>query len=319
MNHPAPLVSVIIPTYRHAEYIGETLASVFAQTFSDYEVVVVNDGSPDDTGERLRPLAESGRIRYFEQANAGQSVARNRGFAESRGEIIAYLDDDDLWPPDKLAWQVAAMREHPEWVMLSGISGCVEADGSLRDLPAMDGELTLQSAEVMFEDNGIGSPGQVVIRREALVAVGGFDPHLWGTDDTDLWIRLAAHGTAAQIKRTALYYRLHAGNASHAVDRMFWNAVKATHKNLRLLPLERRKPTWRNALTCIYGYSGTRVVKAARQDGFHSLWAALRVLAYILPTALRDATLARLISIDVLPEWLQTLRGRLKRVRLRGE
>ena len=94
-------VSVIIPTYNHVDYVAETLETVFAQTFGDYEVIVVNDGSPDGTAEVLRPSREAGRIRYIEQANAGQAAARNRGLAEARGEFIAFLDDDDLWPPDK--------------------------------------------------------------------------------------------------------------------------------------------------------------------------------------------------------------------------
>src|SRR5271170_3450676 len=99
-------VSVVIPTYNHRDFVVEALESVFAQTFTDYEVIVVNDGSPDDTAAVLRPYIESGRIRYIEQENRGQAGARNRGLAEARGEFVAYLDDDDLWLRDKLAWQV---------------------------------------------------------------------------------------------------------------------------------------------------------------------------------------------------------------------
>ncbi len=80
-----PVVSVVIPTYKHAEYVLATLESVFAQTFTSYEVIVVNDGSPDNTAAKLQPLVDAGRIRYFEQPNAGQSAARNRGLAEARG------------------------------------------------------------------------------------------------------------------------------------------------------------------------------------------------------------------------------------------
>ncbi len=310
-----PVVSVVIPTYNHAEYVLDTLASVFGQTFTDYEIIVVNDGSPDDTTARLRPLAEAGRVRYFEQANAGQAVARNRGFAEARGEFIAFLDDDDLWPPDKLAWQVAAMREHPEWAMLSGLSGLLGADGVPAESHRADDVLVLQPTEEMFEGSGIHSPGQVLIRRDALAAVGGFDPKLWGSDDMDLWIRLSAQGVAAQIRRTALYYRVHGGNASHAIGRMFWNAVRTVRKNLRLLPRDRRGQVWHSALMCIYAYSGTRIMKAARHGGFRARWAALRVVAYLLPAALHDPGLIRTIAVDLEPDWFQAMRARSKRVR----
>src|SRR3954470_24757434 len=103
-DSPNPAVSVVIPTYRHRDYVLRTLDSVFAQTYRDFEVIVVNDGSPDDTNRRIRPLVSAGRIRYIEQANAGQAAARNTGIAHARGRYIALLDDDDLWPADKLAW-----------------------------------------------------------------------------------------------------------------------------------------------------------------------------------------------------------------------
>ena len=306
----APAVSVIIPTYRHAEFVEETLASVFAQTFTDYEVIVVNDGSPDDTAARLQPLALASRIRYIEQANAGQAAARNRGFAEARGEFIAYLDDDDLWPPDKLAWQVTALHEHPAWVMVSGLSGGIDGDGRREESPWANGATEIQTTADMFEGSGIDSPGQVLVRRDALMAVGGFDPTLWGSDDMDLWIRLSTRGEVGKVSHTALYYRRHTSNASHAAARMFWNAVRTIRKNLPLLPRERRGRTWRHALQSVYLYSGKRVINAARRGGWRDRWAAGRVLAYLLPTMLRDGMLTRLVYIDLAPAWLVALRRR---------
>lgn len=303
-----PLISVVIPTYNHARYVLGTLDSVFAQTRSDYEVIVVNDGSPDDTSARLRPLVEGGRIRYFEQANAGQAAARNFGWSQARGEFVAFLDDDDLWPPDKLAWQVAALRAHPEWIMVSGLSGQAEEDGTCREAVGVDGEIVVQSTEEMFDTCGMDSPGQALIRRDALAAVGGFDPGLWGSDDLDLWIRLSAQGPVAQIRRTALYYRRHAGNASHAAGRMFWNSVRTVRKNLPLVAPRRRAAVWRNALSAIYVYSGKRVVRAARHGSWRARWAAFRVLAFVFPTLLRDLTLARLVYSDLVPSWLHALR-----------
>ena len=300
-----PVVSVIIPTYKHADYVLETLGSVFAQTFPDYEIVVVNDGSPDDSAARLRPLAEAGEIRYFEQPNAGQAAARNRGLAEARGEFVAFLDDDDLWPPDKLAWQVAALRTNPAWGMVAGLCGQLGADGARREPDGADGAVRMLPVEATFQECPINTPGQVLIRRTALEAVGGFDPAIWGSDDLDLWMRLAAHGPAALVERCALYYRLHTTNASHASGRMFWNAVRTVRKNLPLVPRDRRAAARRNALRNIYMYSGTRVVHAARGGTSLARRHALEVLAYLALPMLRDPDLAKMVGRDLLPAQLR--------------
>src|SRR5947207_9138878 len=105
-NTQALTVSVIIPTYRHQDLISQTLESVFSQTFRGFEVIVVNDGSSNRTEAILAPFAAKGKIRYFAQQHAGQAVARNHGATEASGKFLAFLDDADLWPPDKLPWQV---------------------------------------------------------------------------------------------------------------------------------------------------------------------------------------------------------------------
>jgi glycosyltransferase involved in cell wall biosynthesis len=113
-----PLVSVVIPTYNQPELLLETLASVFAQTLDDFEVVVINDGSTDDTAHQLRRARDryGGRLRVVTQSNAGIGAARNRGLDEARGRYVALLDHDDLWMPGKLATQVAFMEAHPACV-----------------------------------------------------------------------------------------------------------------------------------------------------------------------------------------------------------
>jgi glycosyltransferase involved in cell wall biosynthesis len=140
MAPSSPTVSVVIPTYRHDAFVVQTLDSVFAQTFSDIEVIVVNDGSPDDTAALLRPIAQQGRIRYLEQANVGQAFARNRGMAEARGEFIGLLDDDDLWPPDKLAWQVEVLRAHPKAAVVYGRPLTIDEAGG--EFVGLDGDGT---------------------------------------------------------------------------------------------------------------------------------------------------------------------------------
>jgi hypothetical protein len=109
-----PLVSVVIPTYNRSDLLIETLQTVFAQSFGDFEVIVINDGSTDDTLERLRLFGD--RISVISQSNGGIGVARNRGIAEASGRYIALLDHDDLWMPEKLERQVHFLAEHPECI-----------------------------------------------------------------------------------------------------------------------------------------------------------------------------------------------------------
>lgn len=223
-------VSVVIPTYNHRDYVVRTLESVLAQTAPPTEVIVVNDGSPDDTADVLRPLAESGRIRYIEQPNAGQAAARNRGLAEARGEFVAFLDDDDEWPADKLQWQAEALRAAPDAVLVYG-SFRLLRDGNLQ---AQD-PMARPAGRVIREFRQqcwIMSPGQTLMRTAAVRELGGFDPSIWGSDDWDLYIRLAGRGTFLYQDRVALHYRLHAANASGRALEHARNHLKVVRRHI---------------------------------------------------------------------------------------
>jgi len=210
-----PTVSVVIPTYNHRDYILQTLESVFAQTFANYEVIVVNDGSPDDTAELLRPLTEAGRIRYFEQANGGQGAARNQGIEAARGEFVALLDDDDLWPANKLEWQVAALQSEPNAVLAYGSHDLLQPDCTVHPAPPKRHPAGSVHREFL-QGCWLISPGQSLIRASALRAIGGFDQKIWGSGDWDLYIRLARLGLFCFEDRLALHYRIHATNASRS-------------------------------------------------------------------------------------------------------
>jgi glycosyltransferase involved in cell wall biosynthesis len=239
MEHGAVRVSVVIPTYKHAHCIGETLDSVFAQTFTGYEIIVVNDGSPDDTAKILAPMAQAGRIRYFEQPNGGQSAARNRGLAESRGKYVAFLDDDDLWELDKLQWQVEALEADPSIVLVYGAMQTFGAAPIYRFPEESAPSGRVKSAFLRY--GYIRSPGQTLIRGDVLRRIGGFDPNIWGCDDKDLWLRLADEGNFLYQPRVALNYRNHSANASRDVRRMYANARKVVRKHLGAFP---RRATW---------------------------------------------------------------------------
>lgn len=189
-----PAVSVIVPAYNVARFIGETLDSVFAQTFTDYEVIVVNDGSPDTEQLEtvLAPYAD--RIRYIKQENRGLSGARNTGVREARADLVALLDSDDAWEPNYLAIQVEIMRRDPTIDVLypdAYIFGeGVRPGEKFTDKSASEGAVTFESL-VQQKCNVMVS---ATARRSALTNVGLFDETLRSSEDFDMWLRIVKAG-----------------------------------------------------------------------------------------------------------------------------
>lgn len=202
----SPVVSVIVPAYDTAPFIAETLDSVLAQTFSDYEIVVVNDGSPDaDELERvLAPYFE--HIVYIKQENRGLSGARNAAIRASRGRLLALLDSDDVWLPDYLAVQVAEMESDPSIDVLYP-NALIFGDGPHAGKEYM--EIYPSAGEVTFESL-VSERCNVFIcatmRREMVIRVGMFDDHLGNklSEDFDLWLRIANHGGRIKYHRQVL-------------------------------------------------------------------------------------------------------------------
>ncbi|HMJ25710.1 MAG TPA: glycosyltransferase family 2 protein [Pyrinomonadaceae bacterium] len=205
---PVPFVSIIIPAYNVASFIGETLTTVFAQTFTDFEVIIVNDGSPDtEEFERaLQPYID--RICYLKQENRGASAARNTGVRAARGELIAFLDADDLWAPNYLAEQLSFIREQGCDLVCAdaNIFGDAVAtrqtymDSLMGDAPP-EGPVTF--LELVNADRSLITSG-VVVRRELVLEVGLFDEALRNAQDFDLWLRLARHGAKLAYQRKVL-------------------------------------------------------------------------------------------------------------------
>jgi glycosyltransferase involved in cell wall biosynthesis len=248
-------VSVIIPAYNVAPYIGETLESVFAQTFTDFEVIIINDGSQDtEEFERvLKPFME--RIRYLKQENLGASSARNAGLRAAQGEFVAFLDADDLWLPNYLEAQLAVIREQNCALV------CADAlvVGDSPDAGRTYFEAVMDSAppnEATFIDLLSGErsliTSGVLARREHVLEVGLFDEKLRNAQDLDLWLRLARHGTRlAYQTRVLLKYRARlnslTGNAinSHLRELLIFEKVEQSYD---LTPEERAEvePVIRN-------------------------------------------------------------------------
>lgn len=206
-----PKISIIIPAYNVAPYIGETLRSVFAQTFTDFEAIVINDGSPDTREfERvLEPFRE--RIRYLTQENRGASAARNAGLRAACGEFVAFLDADDFWLPSYLEDQLAVIRERNCDLVCADALIVGESPDAGRSYFEAVMEAT-PPKEVTFLDLLSGErsliTSGVLVRREHVLEVGLFDENLRNAQDFDLWLRLARRGTRlAYQPRVLLKYR----------------------------------------------------------------------------------------------------------------
>lgn len=194
MSQQAPTVSVIIPAYNAAAFIGETLDSVYAQTFSDFEVIVVNDGSPDteDLERALKRFPPS--LRYLKQENSGAAAARNRGIRAATGEFVAFLDADDTWLPSFLEKQVGVLdREHADvvWADARLYGESPLAGRTFMEIQPSFSEVT---PENLLAVKVTVLTSTVVARRQPILEVGLFDFELRRGQDFELWLRLARHG-----------------------------------------------------------------------------------------------------------------------------
>jgi glycosyltransferase involved in cell wall biosynthesis len=305
-------VSIIIPTYNHRDFIIETLESVFAQTFTDYEVIVVNDGSPDDTASVLKPLVEAGRIYYIEQPNAGAAAARNRGLAAARGEYVAFLDDDDLWPANKLQWQVAVLRADASIGLVGGTAIRLGLPA-----PAENEDTRYLAFQDLFDGNPFGSPGQWLARTPLIHEVGGFDPRIWGADDFEILFRICRRSKICVMRRLALRRSIHTTNASRNIERMLVNCRRVLDRYLRELDRAEQGHPRRMAQRFLYWYWGRRLMVRLRGEvarlNLNAAMTTTRHLAGFGEAIVRDPVLRYMIIRDSLPQplvsWIQSLRN----------
>lgn len=198
-----PAVSVILPAYNAGAFLDAAIASVLRQSEPALEVIAIDDGSTDDTPERLAAwAAREPRLRAIRTANGGPAAARNRGLAEARAPLVGFIDADDLWPADKLAGQLPRFAAEPALDAVSGFTCYFDRAGPDGLEPAADARrVTLFHVHL----------GATLFRRRALQDLGGFDPAKRFSEDHDLWLRLREGGRRFAIqRRTTLYYRRHA-------------------------------------------------------------------------------------------------------------
>jgi glycosyltransferase involved in cell wall biosynthesis len=208
-----PVVSVIITTYNHEKYIGQTLESVFSQTYKEYEVIVVDDGSTDDTPNRIAPFKDS--IHYIRQKNQGVASSRNSGIRVAKGHLLAFLDGDDLWYPEKLSVQVETAQRYPGsgMIVVDGIefSGNEILQPTLFKLcfdDLVDGSvMTGRCYYQLLCKNFILTTSQVMVPAEVLGRIGLSNKRFKGASDYDLYIRIAMKYEMTIIKKCLIRWR----------------------------------------------------------------------------------------------------------------
>ena len=262
-----PTVSVIIPTYNRHELVREAIASVLTQSFSDFELIVVDDGSEDSTADVVQEFPE---IHYLYQPNRGVSAARNYGVLLSTGDLIAFLDSDDLWRPQKLEQQVRFFSQRPDAQICQTeeiwLRNGVRVNPHNKHRKA-DSDLFARSLELCLV-----SPSAVMMRRELFARMGGFDEDLPACEDYDLWLRIAATLPVHLLDTPLVIKR---GGHPDQLSRKFWGLdrfrVTALCKLLKseiLSDAQRRQAEYVLHKKCIILAEGA---KKRGQDGMQYL------------------------------------------------
>jgi len=211
---PTPAISVVIPTHNRRHYIGQTLDSVFAQSFKDYEIIVVDDGSTDGTGDSLASLIRKKKIRYEHQDARGVSAARNRGVGLARSPYIAFLDSDDLFLTTKLEKQMQVFAQDPKLGFVHCKFSKFDVQGNdlgIRDTSLFQGQIypwMLQEWSVLM------AMPCLVIRTDVLTEVGGFDENMDWAEDLDLWRRIARRYRVGVVPEVLVKVRVHSASAT---------------------------------------------------------------------------------------------------------
>lgn len=268
----SPLVSVVIPTYNYGHLVGEAVESALAQTYPSVEVIVIDDGSLDDTRERLTRYGN--RIRYCYQPNAGLSAARNAGIQFARGDFIAFLDSDDAFHPTKLEVQMRWMQGDPSIALCA--TDCI--GGDTPKWPTIDpGEIHARDVTLMelVLRSRFGSCG-VLVRKQCFERVGNFDTSLRSAEDRDMWIRIASEFRVVKLSAPLWWYRPTPGSMSRNAAKMELFERMVLERALAAPTLQsrwwfRQKVLGLASLAAARRYQGCKSFGAALQRLTHSI------------------------------------------------
>jgi glycosyltransferase involved in cell wall biosynthesis len=258
-----PLVSVIIPCYNQGRFLREAIESAARQTHGAIEIIVVDDGSTDDTSF---VAAASARVRLIRQRNQGAAAARNAGLAASSAAFVVFLDADDRLLPSAVETGLRALAIHSDWSFVTGHVRLIAADGATAGTPQQE-HASANPYEALLRSNYIWSPGAVLYRRDALRAHGAFDPSAGGSADYELNIRLARRMAFGCHHEPVLECRQHPASMSSNLEYMLASAVSVRRRLRRHV---RGRPeivnAWREGIRIVQDDFGERLVRRVAVD-----------------------------------------------------
>ncbi len=279
-----PIISVVVPAYNSQRTILETINSVLEQSFTDFELIVINDGSTDGTLELLSNIKDA-RFKVYSYPNGGLPVARNRGIVRATGEFVSFIDADDLWTPDKLELQLQALQQNPQAGVAYSWTICMGNNGNSFH-PGVSESFQGNVYPKLLVGNFIGSGSNVLLRREAIESVGYFDESLKSCEDWDYWLRLAPKWEFVVVPEPQIIYRLSSGAMSSKLDVMEKYQTLVLEKAFESAPSELQYLKNRGfayiylfmTRLCLSRVNDAKVVKQASQK----LWKAIRFSPRIL-------------------------------------
>lgn len=270
-----PLVSVVIPCYNRDQYIRETIESVLNQTYNNIELIVVDDGSTDNSRDLLESF--KGEMKLLEhpgRVNKGQSAALNLGIKASRGKYISFLDSDDLFAPDKIEKQVEFLEKNPQYGLVYGNGHAINEEGELLYPFYGDDHCEISDPNKILLDCYFLLPNNSLLKRDVLDASGLFDETLRAAQDHDQLIRIAEVTTVAYINEFLFYYRRHKNSISQRSAKLRWkNGYKILNK---------ARSRYRYRFSTLMGRLAVlnfRLGQCYREEGAHYLALPLFVMA----------------------------------------
>ncbi|WP_071515816.1 glycosyltransferase [Geitlerinema sp. PCC 9228] len=298
-----PTVSVVVPVYNGEQTIQETIESILHQTFSDFEILVINDGSNDSTLDILSKIQQP-KLKVFSYPNAGLSASRNRGVRQAKGDYISFIDADDLWTEDKLEKQLKALQENPNASVAYSWTNWIDGKGNfLRSGGYIhaEGDVFLDLLKRDFVESG----SNVLVKTKAILEVGDFDESLNAVEDWDMWLRLAERYSFVCVPLPQILYRVSSTSMSADV----WKMEKASFRAIEKACQNTSRKITKDLKAQIFG-ERYRYLTIKALDGYPDRKKGLTALNFLVKAIRYDASWlkrTKLMAILVLKIAISTL------------
>ncbi|MBD2449484.1 glycosyltransferase family 2 protein [Nostoc sp. FACHB-152] len=301
-----PKISVIIPAYNAECTIGETIQSVQQQTFQDFELIIIDDGSKDKTLEIIQSINDK-RLKIFAYENGGVAEARNRGISHANAEYIAFLDADDLWTPDKLELQLVALQKNPEVGVAYSWTSYFSDSPKKVLYPGKSVHFSGDVYAQLLVNNFLASGSNPLICRKVIESVGKFDPTCTPCEDWDFYLRLAARSSFVVVPKHQILYRQSSNSGSSKMKAVEKAGLLTIQKAYQVAP-PKLQYLRHQSLAWFYQYCTQQYLKQdvnnidAVNQASQKLWTAIRLHPQILLQDYAQSLIRWLIK-----KWIITL------------